>query len=205
MSERVDYWFDPICPWAWMTSRWVTEVQSLRDIEVYWHPFSLGLLNEGRELEADYRRHLDASWGPARVAMAVRETQGQQSVKAFYDAVGTAIHPENTGEDDDRARYRAAIERALSETGLPAELADEAEKTTYDDALRASNERALELVGDEVGVPIISIEGTAFFGPVISPAPTGEQAAAVWDGAKALSSYEGFFELKRSRTRPPQF
>lgn len=205
MTEKVEYWFDPICPWAWMTSRWMTEVEGIRDVEVIWNPFSLSILNEGKDIPADYRAHMDRSRGPARVAMAVRETQGQEKVKAFYDAVGTAIHPENTGERDEAKRYREAIERALAETGLPAELVEEAEKDTYDEALRASNARALKLVGDDVGVPIIALEGAAFFGPVMSPAPKGEEAGKVWDGALALASYEGFFELKRSRTRGPQF
>ncbi|WP_129658506.1 DsbA family protein [Rothia halotolerans] len=205
MTQHVDYWFDPICPWAWMTSRWMTEIEGIRDVEVTWHPFSLGILNEGNDLEEGYREHIAASWGPARVAMAVRELHGQESVKPFYDAVGTAIHPEGTGEEDDAVRYREAILRGLREAGLPEDLVEYAGKTDYDEALRASNQRGLDLVGDDVGVPIIAIEGTAFFGPVMSPAPKGEEAGRVWDGALALASYEGFFELKRSRTRGPQF
>ncbi|WP_030014413.1 MULTISPECIES: DsbA family protein [Micrococcales] len=205
MTQHAEYWFDPICPWAWMTSRWMTEVERLRDVEVTWHPFSLAILNEGKDLDPEYRQHISDASGPARVAMAVREQAGQEKVKAFYDAVGTAIHPENTGEEDSRQRYRHAVERALSEVGLPAELADYADQETYDEQLRESNARALGLVGDDVGVPIISLDGTAFFGPVMSPAPTGEDAAKVWDGAVALASYPGFFELKRSRTTGPIF
>ena len=205
MTEKVEFWFDPICPWAWMTSRWMTEVESIRDVEVTWNPFSLVILNEDKDIPANYREHLDNTWGPARVAMAVRETQGQDKVKAFYDAVGTAIHPENTGEKDEKKRYREAIVKGLEVAGLPAELIDYADQDVYDDALRASNARALKLVGDDVGVPIIALEDVAFFGPVMSPAPTGEEAGRVWDGAKLLAGYEGFFELKRSRTRGPQF
>ena len=188
-----------------MTSRWMTEVSQIRDVEVTWHPFSLAILNEGKDLDPGYRKHIDDSVGPARVAMAVREEAGQEKVKAFYDAVGTAIHPENTGEEDDRQRYRKAIDKALAEVGLPAELGEYADQDVYDEKLRESNARALGLVGDDVGVPIISIDGTAFFGPVMSPAPKGEEAARVWDGAVALASYPGFFELKRSRTTGPIF
>ncbi|WP_178945618.1 DsbA family protein [Kocuria sp. TGY1127_2] len=205
MTQNTEFWFDPICPWAWMTSRWMSEVEELRDVEVTWNPFSLAVLNEGKDLDAGYRKNIDASWGPARVAMAVREEQGQEKVKPFYDAVGTALHPEKTDESDNRRRFRAAIDKALEETGLPPELADYAEKDTYDEELRRSNARALELVGDDVGVPIISVDGTAFFGPVMSPAPKGEDAAKVWDGTLALASYPGFFELKRSRTNGPIF
>lgn len=205
MTQHVDYWFDPTCPWAWMTSRWMTEVEGIRDVEVTWHPFSLGALNEGRDLDPDYRRHTDNGWGPARVAMAVREMHGQDKVKPYYDAVGTALHPERTDEEDDVERYRQAILRGLREAGLPEELAQYAETDEFDERLRASNREALDLVGDDVGVPIISIDGTAFFGPVMSPAPKGEEAGRVWDGALALASYPGFFELKRSRTQGPQF
>lgn len=205
MTQHADFWFDPICPWAWMTSRWMTEVERLRDVEVTWHPFSLSILNDGKDLDPDYRKHLEAAQGPARVAMAVREEHGQEKVKAFYDAVGTAIHPEKTDEPDEARRFHEAIVKALDETGLPAQLADHADSEAYDEKLRASNREALDLVGDDVGVPIIAIEGTAFFGPVMSPAPKGEDATKVWDGAVALASYPGFFELKRSRTSGPVF
>lgn len=205
MTQHAEFWFDPICPWAWMTSRWMTEVESLRDVEVTWHPFSLAALNESKDLDPDYRKNIDASWGPARVAVAVREEHGQDKVKPFYDAVGTAIHPEKTDEPDNRRRYHEAVVKALDEVGLPPELAEYADKDTFDEQLRESNARALKLVGDDVGVPIVSIDGTAFFGPVMSPAPKGEDAAKVWDGALALASYPGFFELKRSRTTGPVF
>lgn len=205
MTEKVEYWFDPICPWAWMTSRWMTEVEQIRDVEVTWNPFSLGILNEDKDVPASYREHLDNAWGPARVAMAVRETQGQDKVKAFYDAVGTAIHPQNTGEKDEAKRYREAIVTGLAEAGLPAELVEYADRDTYDEALRASNARALKLVGDDVGVPIIALQDVAFFGPVMSPAAHGEEAGKLWDGAVAMASYPGFFELKRSRTQGPRF
>lgn len=203
-KTRVDFWFDPICPWCWMTSRWIKEVQTQRDIEVTWHPFSLSVLNEGRDLPSGYRKHMDQGWGPARLATAVAENYGQEQLDALYTALGEAIHHQqiNKGDKD----FAQAIEVALAQAGLPADLAQVAQSQDYDQAMRASTAAGLEAAGgDDIGVPLMSINGVTFFGPVMSPAPTGEEALKVFDGALALASYPGFFELKRPRTVGPIF
>ena len=202
MTERdvVDFWFDPICPWAWMTSRWITEVEKMRPISVRWHVMSLSVLNERRDdLSSHYRQVLDRGWGPVRVVNAARELHGQQVVKPLYDALGTRIHP--GGRDD----YPAVITEALAEVGLPASLADYASSDELDEALRASHAAGISQVGQDVGTPVISVNGTAFFGPVVSPSPKGEAAGKLWDGVLLVASTPGFFELKRTRTADPIF
>ena len=202
MTERdiVDFWFDPICPWAWMTSRWITEVEKMRPISVRWHVMSLSVLNEHRDdLSSHYRQVLDRGWGPVRVVNAARELHGQQVVKPLYDALGTRIHP--GGRDD----YPAVITEALAEVGLPASLADYASSDELDEALRASHAAGISQVGQDVGTPVISVNGTAFFGPVVSPSPKGEAAGKLWDGVLLVASTPGFFELKRTRTADPIF
>jgi 2-hydroxychromene-2-carboxylate isomerase len=202
VTERdvVDFWFDPICPWAWMTSRWITEVEKMRPISVRWHVMSLSVLNEHRDdLSSHYRQVLDRGWGPVRVVNAARELHGQQVVKPLYDALGTRIHP--GGRDD----YPAVITEALAEVGLPASLADYASSDELDEALRASHAAGISQVGQDVGTPVISVNGTAFFGPVVSPSPKGEAAGKLWDGVLLVASTPGFFELKRTRTADPIF
>ena len=202
MTERdiVDFWFDPICPWAWMTSRWITEVEKMRPISVRWHVMSLSVLNEHRDdLSSHYRQVLDRGWGPVRVVNAARELHGQQVVKPLYDALGTRIHP--GGRDD----YPAVITEALAEVGLPASLVDYASSDELDEALRASHAAGISQVGQDVGTPVISVNGTAFFGPVVSPSPKGEAAGKLWDGVLLVASTPGFFELKRTRTADPIF
>lgn len=193
----VRMWFDPTCPWAWMTSRWLGEVATLRGIDVDWRVMSLAVLNEGRDLPQDYLARMPRSMRLTRLVIAARETVGQQAVKPLYDALGNRLHP--GGETD----LDQIIPAALAEAGLPAELAEETD--AYDEQLRASHAEAIELVGDDVGTPVISVDGVAFFGPVISPAPTGDEALKLFDGVVAAASVDGFFELKRSRTRGPQF
>lgn len=194
-----DFWFDPICPWAWMTSRWMDEVTTVREVSVRWHVMSLSVLNEGRDLEADYRALMDRAWGPARVAAAVAADHGQDALKSFYDAIGTVLHP--GGEKD----YDVAIATALAEVGLPAGLAARAHTEESDPLLRAANAEASALVGDDVGTPVVAFDGAAFFGPVVTPAPRGEAAGRLWDGCLLVAGTEGFFEIKRSRTRGPVF
>ena len=180
MTTTVDFWFDPICPWCWITSRWIGEVQKVRDIQVRWHPFSLSVLNEGRDLDPGYRAMMDNAWGPARVVAAAAQLHGNDALKPLYDALGEQIHHQkNTAQGD---KYLPAIEAALAEAKLPAELVNYATTDEYDEPLRASVAQALEKVGDDVGVPLIAI-----------------------DGAVALASYPGFFELKRTRTVGPIF
>ncbi|WP_353953253.1 disulfide bond formation protein DsbA [Knoellia sp. S7-12] len=197
--HTAEFWFDPLCPWAWMTSRWMGEVQQIRPVDVTWSVMSLSVLNEGRELPPSYRALMDRGWGPARVVTAATELHGAEVIKPLYDAIGTAIHP--GGEDD----FDAAIAKGLAEAGLPADLAKYASSDEYDTQMRASTQRALDLVGDDVGTPVISVDGVSFFGPVVTPAPKGEAAGRLWDGCVLVASTPGFFELKRSRTAGPQF
>lgn len=202
MSNVVDFWFDPICPWCWITSRWIGEVEKVRDIEVRWHVFSLATINEGRELEPSYRKFMDNTWGPARVAQAVAEQYPEQ-LKHFYDVLGNEIHHrENTSPGD---KYLPAIEQALASAGLPAELLERALNDESAPGLATSIAAAQELVGNDVGVPIIAFNGVGFFGPVISPSPAGEEAGKLFDAAVTLAHYPGFFELKRTRTVGPIF
>ncbi len=199
MSAAVDFWFDPTCPWAWMTSRWMEEVEQVRDVDVTWHIMSLAVLNEGQDLDPDYRKLMDRAWAPARVVNAARELHGQEFVKPLYDALGTRIHPGG------RRDYDQIIVESLEEAGLPAELAGYGESEEFDESLRASHQRGISLVGEDVGTPIVSVDGTAFFGPVLTPAPRGEEAGRVFDGVVTVASYPGFYELKRTRTQGPIF
>ena len=200
MSERntAEFWFDPLCPWAWMTSRWMMEVEKVRPVDVTWSVMSLAVLNHGRDLPADYRAKMDQAWGPVRVIMATRDKVGDEIVKPLYDALGERIH--HRKEDLD-----VAIAGALEALDLPPELAGAATSDEHDDVLRASHQRAIDLVGDDVGTPVVAVDGVAFFGPVVSPAPKGEAAGRLWDGCVLVAGTEGFFELKRSRTVGPIF
>ncbi len=195
----VDFWFDPSCPWAWMTSRWVDEVAKHRDLDVTWHVMSLAVLNEDKEVSESYRAFFPRALRYTRLVAAVRELEGQAAVKPLYDALGTRIHPGGSKDPDE------VIPAALAELGLPAEYLRHADSDEYDVPMRASHSDGIDRVGQEVGTPVIAVNGVAFFGPVISPAPKGEQALALWDGVVAAASYDGFFELKRSRTREPVF
>ncbi|GIG26192.1 DsbA family protein [Cellulomonas denverensis] len=194
----VDFWFDPACPWAWMTSRWITEVQRQREIDVRWHVMSLSVLNEGRDLPADYRALMDDSWAAVRVLVAAQELYGADP-KPLYDALGTRRHPGG------RTDTRAIIAESLAEAGLPDSLLAFTDSEEYDPQLRASTAEALALVGDEVGTPVVALDGVGFFGPVITPAPKGEQALELFDGLAMITRVPGFYELKRTRTQGPQF
>ena len=195
----VEFWFDPLCPWAWMTSRWMSEVEQVRPVDVTWSVMSLAVLNEGRDLPEEYGAMMDRAWGPVRVILAAASEHGDKVVKPLYDAMGTQIHLE--GETD----YAKVIVRALEDVALPVELAQLADTDEHDDRLRASHQRGIDLVGDDVGTPVIAVDGVAFFGPVVSPAPRGEEAARLWDGCVLVAGTPGFFELKRSRTVGPIF
>ncbi|QNF93224.1 DsbA family protein [Janibacter sp. YB324] len=199
MTQTVEMWFDPLCPWAWMTSRWLMEVEQVRDLEVTWSQMSLSVLNEGRDLPDEYREMMDRGWAPVRVIAAARKAHGDEVTKPLYDAIGTRLHL--GGERD----FVTATAAALAEVGLPAELIEAADTDEHDAFLRESHHRAIALVGDDVGTPVISVEDTAFFGPVVSPAPKGEAAGRLWDGCVLVAGTDGFFELKRSRTRDPIF
>ena len=200
-----DFWFDPLCPWAWMTSRWMLEVEKVRPVDVRWHVMSLAVLNEDRhdELPADYVEFLKDAWGPVRVVAAAREEHGDDVVGPLYTALGTRYHNQGL------PRTRETLVAALAEAGLPAELADHAERDTYDPQLRASHKEGIDKVGQDVGTPVIAVPGPdgtqmAFFGPVVTPAPRGEEAARLWDGTLMVASIPGFYEIKRTRTAGPR-
>jgi 2-hydroxychromene-2-carboxylate isomerase len=195
----VQLWFDPICPWAWMTSRWLGEVATLRGFDVTWKVMSLAYLNDGRELPPQYAEMMQRAWGPVRVLTAAREQHGRAVVKPLYDAMGTRIHP---GERED---WDDVVAEALAEVGLPAALSEAATSTQWDDALRSEHHDGMDRVGTEVGTPVVAVGDVAFFGPVVTPAPHSEQALRLFDGVVAVASVDGFFELKRTRTRGPVF
>ncbi|WP_434621495.1 mycothiol-dependent nitroreductase Rv2466c family protein [Arthrobacter sp. A5] len=189
-----------MCPFAWATSRWIGEVEKVRRISTRWHVMSLAVLNDGRDgLSEDYRNFLKNAWGPVRVVIAAQELHGDQVVKPLYDAMGTLIHHEGI-EDLDQV-----ISKSLAEVGLPADLAGYASKDSYDAQLRASHEAGINLVGQDVGTPVVSFNGTAFFGPVITRIPRGEDAGRLWDATVTLAGFPYFFEIKRTRTESPQF
>jgi protein-disulfide isomerase-like protein with CxxC motif len=198
-TRVVDFWFDPICPWAWITSRWMLEVQKVRDVEVRWHVMSLSVLNEDRELSESYRASMEQAWAPVRVVVAAQVQHGDAVVLPLYTALGRRFHDEKLPNE------RATIEAALAEVGLPVQLADHASSTDYDAAVRASHAAGMEPVGLDVGTPVIHTDGMAFFGPVVTPIPRGEAAARLWDGVRLVAGTDGFFELKRTRTRSPAF
>ncbi|MQS36557.1 mycothiol-dependent nitroreductase Rv2466c family protein [Streptomyces katsurahamanus] len=202
----VDFWFDPLCPWAWMTSRWMLEVEQLRDIELRWHVMSLAVLNEERfdELPEEYQEVLKDAWGPVRVVIAAEREHGSEVLGRLYTALGTRFH--NRGE----GVTREAVIGALADAELPAALVDHMDADTYDTELRASHQEGIDKVGQDVGTPVIAVPGAdgeqvAFFGPVVTPAPRGEAAARLWDGTLLVASTPGFYEIKRSRTAEPDF
>lgn len=197
-TPKVEFWFDAICPWCWMTSRWAAEVAEVRGFEVAWHPISLKVINEGNEHNSHAHLH-ESGHRFGRVIEAARREAGEDVVGKLYTEIGTRRHP--GGRED----FDTIIAESLEAVGLDGGLASAADSEDYDAQLRQNTNHALEIAGPNVGVPIIAIDGVAFFGPVVTPAPTGEQALKLWDGIYAAASVPGFYELKRGRTAGPQF
>lgn len=201
MAQKVTLWFDVLCPFAWQTSRWIKEVAKVRDIEVDFTPMSLAVLNDGRDgLPEDYQAMMKRAWGPARVFAAVKATEPGK-VDELYTALGTKVHIEGR---DTESGFGPLIEQALAEVGLDAGYAAHADTDEWTDQLRTYHQTAIDLVGDEVGTPVIKLGDTAFFGPVITRVPVGEEAGELFDAAVRLAAYPYFFELKRTRTEGPQ-
>lgn len=200
----VDFFFDPVCPWAWIASRWLLEVQRQRPVQVTWNVMSLAVLNEGREVPEQYRETLAKAWGPVRVLTAARLAAGRDVLLPLYSQIGARIHLAG------RTDYREVLVESLAAVGLDPGLAAAGETSDLDDELRAEHHRGMDPVGMDVGTPVIHVQlpevGTvAFFGPVVTPAPKGEAAVRLWDGVLAVAATPGFFELKRSRTVGPLF
>jgi hypothetical protein len=201
-STFADFWFDPLCPWAWITSRWMLEVEQVRPVKTRWHVMSLAYLNlvqhEGEGFSDAHRDRLEKAWGPIRVCAAAAAERGDDILLPIYTAIGTRFH-------DEQRRGAEALAEAVDELGLPTSVLEAALSTEYDDVIRSSHQRGMDLVGLDVGTPIISAEGNAFFGPVVTPIPRGEAAGRLWDGVLAVTGTDGFFELKRTRDRKPSF
>jgi 2-hydroxychromene-2-carboxylate isomerase len=195
----VDFWFDPLCPWAWMSSRWLLDAATVRDLEPQFHVMSLSVLNDGRDLPEEYRELMTFAWGPVRLCIKVEQEYGAAKLAELYTALGTRFHP------GAQPHERSTVEAALADVGLPPELIDAMDDTSLDDALHKSHHDGMDRVGMDVGTPVIAVGDTAFFGPVVTPAPTGEAAGKLWDGVVLVAATPGFYELKRTRDVGPVF
>jgi hypothetical protein len=198
--ERADFWFDPLCPFAWITSRWMLEVERVRDLDVAWHVMCLSYLNQDKDVSDSYRARLAPGWGPVRVLVAAEERHGSESLLPLYTALGNLIHPKGRWISDEPDHGRALVAEALADARLDADLIEALEDSSYDNAVVKSHHEGMDQVGDDVGTPTISFNGSAFFGPVLSKIPRGEDAGRLWDACVAVASVPYFYEIKRSRT-----
>jgi 2-hydroxychromene-2-carboxylate isomerase len=202
-EEVVQFWFDPVCPWAWITSRWMLEVEKVRPVRVDWRPMSLAYLNltqhEGKGLSEDYVERMARAWGPIRIVAAAAHERGPEVLLPLYTAIGTRFHVQGRRADPE------VLPESLAEVGLPETLVAAADSTEFDDAIKASHHEAFDDVGLDVGTPVIRVRGHAIFGPVVTPAPKGEEAGRLFDGVALVMETDGFFELKRTRDRKPEF
>jgi protein-disulfide isomerase-like protein with CxxC motif len=198
-AAPADFWFDPLCPWAWITSRWMKEVKEVRGIETRFHVMSLDYLNEDKDVTEEYRARITKGWAAVRVCIAVAQEFGDDALDRFYTELGTRFH--NEGRD----KGIETIEEALAAAGLAVELAAAAVDDGYDEAVKKSHHAGIDQVGMEVGTPIVAFDGQAFFGPVVTPIPRGEAAGRLWDGVLLVANTPGFYELKRTRTVRPSF
>ena len=196
----VDLWVDPLCPWAWITSRWLLEAAQVRPLDVRFHTMSLAVLNEGRDLPEDYLDLMSRAWGPVRIMTALEERYGNEMLEPFYSAFGQRYHVAGQGDD-----LLATAAAALADLQLDQSLLDAAVTDEFDEDLKASHFAGMDPVGFEVGTPVIHIGDAAFFGPVVTPAPRGEDAGRLFDGVVAVASTPGFYEIKRSRSVGPSF
>jgi 2-hydroxychromene-2-carboxylate isomerase len=193
MTDSADFWFDPLCPFAWITSRWMLEVEQVRDVEVRWRVMSLYFLNKDRDLSEDYQERIARGLPIGRVLIAAEQKVGGEALGPLYTAFGERIHHEK------QELGRELVVAALADAGLPADLVDAMDDSSYDEALRASHQEAIDRVGDDVGTPTIAFNDSSFFGPVLSKIPRGEDAGRIWDGTIALAAFPYFFEIKRTR------
>ena len=199
MTQLVDLWVDPACPWAWITSRWLLEAAAVRDLDVRFHVMSLAVLNENRELSPEYTEWLKVAYHPVRVLIAAEERHGNSVVEPLYSAMGTRRHVRQEKDWDE------IIAKSLADVGLENDLAAAATDTQYDARLRASHGEGMDPVGYDVGTPVIHVGDIAFFGPVVTPAPKGEAAGRLFDGVMMVAGTPGFYEIKRSRIDDPSF
>ncbi|WP_425551992.1 disulfide bond formation protein DsbA [Fodinicola feengrottensis] len=212
-TVTAEFWFDPLCPWAWMTSRWMLEVEKVRPVKTRFHVMSLSVLNEGRDdLPEQYKEGIAKGWGPVRVGIAVEQRLGSDALRSYYTAIGTRFHPggQSAFSEDATESVHDVIAAALADAGLPADLLEAADNKDLDEAVRKSHHEGMDAVGMDVGTPVIHVPGpdgstVAFFGPVVTPAPKGDAAARLWDGTLLVASTPGFYEIKRTRTVGPIF
>jgi len=205
MTREIDIWVDPLCPYAWMTSQWMLEVEKVRDVTARFNIMSLTVLNEDRDnLSDDYKALMKRGMAPVRIAIAVEQAHGKEGLRKLYLALATLRH--NEGEEFSHDVFVRALEKA----GLDSSLAAKADDESLNAAVRESHHAGMDPVGQDVGTPVIHFpngaDGTsAFFGPVVSPAPTGEEAGRLWDGLSILATTSGLYELKRTRDTKPSF